>query len=166
MLPLYQKGLLEEAIAKKEVEFNEVTAALEATYGRFRHGQIKEYIFYVGSKCSGLLLPPPTQYPIGESNPDKRPHAQQVLEIEAHDCLVGGLEEYGALNDLRPEDLKQFRDSVIKIAVKLDQRRSSLLAQSITQWGSRSSAVRAGEYSNLVRAEVESLRTIHWNLTK
>ena len=162
VLPLYQKSLLEEAIAKKELELNRITTTLNKTYERMRHSATKEYIFYASLKCSGLLLPPPTLYLIEKSNKNKTPHTQQILEIEAQDCLIQSLEKIQSINELNPTDLNSFRNEITKIGTNLDKVRHSLATQISGEWNSKSSTKKADEYSNLVRTEVNSLRSIQW----
>lgn len=166
VLPLYQKALLEEAIARKELEYKEVAAAMDRVYGRLRYAAVKDFVFYAGSNCSGLLLPPPTLYLIGQSSPDKRPHAQQILEIGARDCLVGSLEKYRGLADLRPEDAKALRTRVESTGERLDQKRLLLVELSSKGWESPSSWANAQEYSDLVRAELGLLRDVQWAESK
>ena len=162
VLPLYQKALLDEAIARKEIELREVSASLEKSYARVRFGALKEYIFYSGVSCSGLLLPASTLHLIGKPNPDRRPYAQQILEINPQNCLVSALEKHRALEDLRPEDMKILRNTVAKIALELDHKRTSLAAESANSWESKHAVDNAEEYVEFVKSQVNSLRTLQW----
>ena len=72
VVPLYQKALLDEAIAKKEVELKEANTALERAYGRIKFTVVKDFVFMAGARCSDLLYRP------GKYLPEKPPFADPL----------------------------------------------------------------------------------------
>src|SRR6185437_1868693 len=87
VLPLYQKALLDESIAKKEIELKTATVSLEQKYSKIRAFAIKEYVIAAGAKCSGLLEPVPELTPLGKK-PEVRPsHAERIYAIDVTQCL-------------------------------------------------------------------------------
>jgi hypothetical protein len=75
VIPLYQKALLDEAIAKKEVELKEANTELEKAYGRMKFSILKDFAFMAGAGCSNLLYRPrePALTPLGKPLPEKPP---------------------------------------------------------------------------------------------
>src|SRR5437016_4581751 len=55
VLPLYQKAVLEEAIARKEIELTHATAQVEKLYVTARGYIVDEYVSYASGKCSGVF---------------------------------------------------------------------------------------------------------------
>lgn len=163
VLPLYQKALLDEAIARKEVELRDVSAALEESYRRVRDSAIKEFVFGVGASCSGLMLPLRNADLIGKHIPNRRPHAQEILEIEPQTCLVEALPKYLGLRNLRPDDMRTLNDAVIRIAGELDERRSMLIADARSSWNSSKASSNAKAYGEFVRSQILALKSLPWN---
>ena len=163
VLPLYQKALLEEAIAKKEVELKGISAALEESYSRVRESVVKEFVFTSGASCSGLMLPPQNADLLGIHIPNRKPHAQEILEIEPKKCLVEALSKYPGLRNLRSEDTRALQDAVSRIASELDKRRSELIAKARPSWESLDARTYAYGYGEFVRSRILTLKSLKWN---
>ena len=162
VLPLYQKALLEEAIAKKEVELRNISASLEESYLRVRDSAVNKFVLGVGLSCSGLFLPPANAELIGIRIPNRKPFAQEILEIEPQKCLVNILPKYTELSALRPDDMIILQDAVNRIAIELNKKRSTLIADSSSSWNSSKARNNAIAYGEFVRSHVLELRSIQW----
>ena len=119
VIPLYQKALLDEAIAKKEVEVKEANGALERAYGRIKFTIQKDFVFMAGAECTNLLWhPEPSINPPGKPLPKKPPFGE-LFELDVPACLNRAAEEYFPLKDLRPEDRKLFDQSLLALSREL-----------------------------------------------
>lgn len=112
VVPLYQKALLDEAIAKKEVELKEANTALERAYGRIKFTVVKDFVFMAGARCSDLLYRP------GAYLPEKPPFAD-LFEMDVPACLTRAAEEYIPLKELRAEDRRLFDQSLLALNKEL-----------------------------------------------
>lgn len=106
VIPLYQKALLDEAIAKKEVELKDANAALERAYARIRTEVVKDYVFFAGAECSGLFEPPEPLLPLGKPVPARLSRADKLLALDVPACLTTAAKESVSLQELRSEDRK------------------------------------------------------------
>ncbi len=121
VIPLYQKTLLDEAIAKKEVELSVANAALERAYARVRATVVTDYVFFAGAKCTGLLEQPES-LPI----PARSSLADTLFAIDVPACLTSTAKESVALQELRPDDRKLFDQRLSAVGAEvlpLRQRR-------------------------------------------
>jgi hypothetical protein len=112
VIPLYQKALLDEAIAKKEIELKEATAELEKAYGRIKFSVLKDFVFMAGARCSDLKYREPLH---GKPLP---PFAE-LFELDVPACLIRTAEEYTPLVILKPEDRKLFDESLLVLSREL-----------------------------------------------
>jgi len=164
VLPLYQKAALEEAIAKKESELKELTAALDKAYSRTRFGALKGFVFSAGVECSGLMLPARNLHLIGEIDPpDRKPYAQETLEIDPKKCLLNRFERSKALKEIRAQDRIILGEAVTKVTQELDQKRLLFIKQSGMSWKSPDAVASAKAYSNMAREQIYSLyKLVEW----
>lgn len=123
VIPLYQKALLEEAIAKKETDLASLTKTLEASYGRIRSYAVREFYITAAPKCSGLFQPPEKPLLLGERSEPRKPRAENVYSIDVPTCLREAILKTSALSDLRAEDKRTFSEAVEKLAVELSEKR-------------------------------------------
>lgn len=127
VLPLYQKALLEEAIAKREVELATATAAIDRAYARIRSYAVRE--FYIASvpPCSGLLQPPADPVLLGDRPTKRLTRFEFVYAIDVPKCLNDALTTTAALSELRPRDRQFFQKAIEALAVQLvETRRRSM----------------------------------------
>lgn len=124
VLPLYQKAVLEESIAKKELELAASEKALEQTYSRIRHYAVREFVFSAGAECSSLMIrPSDTRW---DAKPSPAPSmAEQILKIDTEACLKKELQQVPSLKELRPKNLRTLSDHVIRIATEIKKRQGN-----------------------------------------
>jgi hypothetical protein len=122
VLPLYQKAVLEEAIARKEIELKASEKLLKESYAKIRSFTISSFVFSAGAECSGLMIP------AGElDSPRTTTHAEDILSIDAAKCLSNELRESESLRQLREPDLKALSSRVEEISIELTSMRKKAL---------------------------------------
>ncbi len=136
VVPLYQKALLEEAIAKKETELKEANAGLERAYERARAAAVAGYGFSAGAKCSGLLEPLPPLPVLGKTSKSRDLPMERVSAFNTAACLRAEAGAFLPLQELRPRDKKLFDQRLSQIADELESQQknaiSSLQAVNVT----------------------------------
>jgi len=123
VIPLYQKALLDEQIARREIELNRIQGELDVAYKKIRASSVSTYIFRVGAECSGLLLPVDQT---GEDSGAKVDFAKRVLSISPEDCLRREM-GMAALKELRPSDVSFFQAEVSRVGARLEAFRKEAL---------------------------------------
>lgn len=123
VIPLYQKALLDEQIARREIELNRIQDELDVAYKKIRASSVSTYIFRVGAECSGLLLPVDQN---GEESGEKVDFAKRVLSISPEECLRREM-EMTALKELRPGDMSFFQAEVSRVGTRLEAFRKVAL---------------------------------------
>jgi hypothetical protein len=125
VIPLYQKALLDEQIAQKELDLMHLQQSLDAAYKKIRSSVVADFTFQASARCSGLLLPPESlthlEDPSEKSDPSQ---AEQVLAIEPAKCLDHEL-DLADLQELRPVDAAFLRTEVDRVAKELDGARKT-----------------------------------------
>lgn len=129
VLPLYQKAVLEEAIARKEVELAASEKSLEQSYVRLRAFAVKEFVFGAGMQCSSLMLPPRTLRALNQKSSPTPSAAEEIFGINAGACLKEEFQKSKSLKELRPSDLKTLASHVESIAAELTERRDAALKE-------------------------------------
>jgi hypothetical protein len=144
VIPLYQKALLDEAIAKKQVELKEATAAmakkevelkeasaaLEEAYRRIKFSAVKDFVFMTGAKCTNLLYRPmPPLGPLGKPEPSTPPPFAELFELDVPGCITKEAEKYLPLKELRPEDRKLFDQNIFTLNQELSVIRKRAKAE-------------------------------------
>lgn len=125
VLPLYQKAVLEESIAKKEIEYNELNKSLDVSYTRLRSYSMKQFYIEAMPVCSMLVFIGSKQ----ATEEDKRKsRAEQLFELNVPECLTNLGEKVEALNELRPSDRKTFEAELNQIGRKIAAKRTELKA--------------------------------------
>lgn len=125
VLPLYQKALLEEAIARKEVELAASERSLQQSYARVRAFAVKEFIFSMGAKCSGLLISLPELRAPNEEPPLRLPKAEQILKIDAGACVTEEFKKAQSLKELRLADAQILTSQIEQISAGLKARQQA-----------------------------------------
>ncbi len=123
VIPLYQKALLDEQIARREIELNRIQDELDVAYKKIRASSVSAYIFRVGAECSGLLLPVDQT---GEESGERVDFAKRVLSISPEECLRREM-EMAALKELRPGDMSFFQAEVSRVGTRLEAFRKEAL---------------------------------------
>lgn len=129
VLPLYQKAVLEEAIARKEVQLAQAEKSLEDSYVRLRSFAIREFVFGTGAKCSSLMLPPRALRALDEKPSPISSETDEIFSINAGACLKEEFQKSKSLKELRPADLQTLSSDVDRIATNITARRESALKE-------------------------------------
>ncbi len=129
VLPLYQKAVLEEAIARKEVELAASEKSLEQSYVRLRAFAVKEFVFGTGALCSSLMLPPRALRALNEKSAPAPSVAEEIFAINAGACLKDEFQKSKSLKELHPSDLQTLASNVERIAADLAVRRDAALRE-------------------------------------
>ncbi|SFV17138.1 hypothetical protein [Pseudoduganella namucuonensis] len=115
VIPLYQKSVLDEAIAKKEVELKTATTALETKYIILRRFAVRDYVQFTVPGCIGLLRKIP-------ENADEPMPPDPTLTLDVKQCIVGTESTIRSLSELRQEDRTFFREQLTLLGDRLAQR--------------------------------------------
>lgn len=115
VIPLYQKALLDETIAKKEVELTDANAALERAYASVRTAVVKDYVFFAGAKCTGLLERAEPLPSLVKPVPARPSLADTLFAIDVPACLTNAAKESVSLQELRAEDRKLFDQRLLAL---------------------------------------------------
>jgi hypothetical protein len=130
VIPLYQKALLDEQIAQKQIELEQLHIDLDTTYAKVQFGILKDFTMHAAAACSGLLLPFPP-LPTLQSGPfkDSQDHSGDVLSIKPVDCLNQELRDDAELRELKPHDLLFLKGKLSDLGVALEDSRQRALAR-------------------------------------
>ncbi|MAL49946.1 MULTISPECIES: hypothetical protein [unclassified Methylophaga] len=127
VLPIYQKDVLQESIAKKELELEKVNESLLQSYSTIRNYTVRRFITSAGAKCSGLLIPIPILSSYRESKGELINLTEKILNIESTKCLTESFDAVDDMQLLNTIDYLYFQDKVAVISRKLDKERLILL---------------------------------------
>ena len=119
VIPLYQKALLDEAIAKKEVELKQVSIQLDTSYARVRTMVLKEFIFLTTVRCSRIM--PSEKLSQESTKKGILPGQYSVLTVQMHDCLFNDEDMKRVMLDLRPADQEHLAKKLVEISASLDR---------------------------------------------
>ena len=133
VIPLYKTAVLEEGIAKKEIELKDAERQLaaakltlrevtEKTYVRDRSELVRDLVLSAVPRCSGLLRPAVEPPKLGDSSAER-----QLLEIDVSECLKSELEARRPQEKLRKEDLEHLTNTVSTLRASLGKRRQEAL---------------------------------------
>lgn len=126
VLPLYQKALLEEKIAQREIELKNISESLEENYANLRSHIVGSYIFSAGASCSGLL----EKHDLGSATPITPPSnslSDKIFAINVQECLLEKLKSQKNLRNLRAEDFKLLEKRIAEIGPRLLLKREQAM---------------------------------------
>jgi hypothetical protein len=130
VLPLYQKALLDEAIARKELELKDATALLEKKYEKIRSYAVSEYVTKASIKCSDLSIEPSELPPTDAKETHQTPNVEGVYEIDVANCLKSVFETTKSFKrELSPQDQAFFLGAITTIGTQLTELRNTSFAQ-------------------------------------
>lgn len=115
VIPLYQKALLDEAIAKKEIDLKAATTALENKYIKLRWFAIRDYVQFTGPGCIGLLQKIP-------ETADEPQQPDTTLTLDIKQCILSTESTVRSLRELRPEDRTFFHEQLVLLGGRLAKR--------------------------------------------
>jgi hypothetical protein len=126
VVPLYQKAVLEESLARREVELKKAETTLEGQYAKIRSFYVFGFININSQHCAGLMISPVL--------PDSgvgaiKDTAEEPLAIDPKTCLIEALEKSGITRHLRANDAAQFSLAVRAAADELSPIKIEAKAQ-------------------------------------
>jgi len=126
VIPLYQKAMLDEEIAKKELELKATRKALVESYSKLRRYVIKSFVFSAGAQCTGLLIPP-----LGPeaSREERNAERRAVLTHEVPPCLLTQLDKTPEVDSLKKSDRAFLVKQLNLIGQESEKLRKSALEE-------------------------------------
>lgn len=121
VLPLYQKALLDEAFARKEIELKQVTATLDAKYAKLREVAVRAFVINADADCSGFTT-------MMRRTRDRTYSGPSTFDIDVKKCLLDHEEKAPSLSELRPSDRVFFRATLAVIADQIAKLQSDAAA--------------------------------------
>lgn len=131
VIPIYQKALLDEAIAQKEIKLNEMNESLEKVYMRLRAYTVKRYVSHAIVNCleiSSFKLEF-TSRSDDDSNDKKETSINRIQNTDFPDCLINTADKSDLFQDLRLEDQLVLKEKINSIV--LNEELSLLKQQAI-----------------------------------
>lgn len=129
VLPLYQKAVLEETIARREVELKQANKEIEKAYVGVRKFVIREFVFFAGAECSGLFGEDDPPLKLGERRLRGKGLHERGFEIDVRKCLDAEIAKRNLAKELRDKDYKFFTDKVGELSRRLAENRKQALVE-------------------------------------
>lgn len=124
VLPVYQKSLLDEQIAQKELELRQLQIKLDKAYILNRTDAIKKLYMSTTFKCNGLNMLPKNSAEYYKNPKSLRERYGQILQVEPQQCLIGTFQKARYLQDtLKAEDYQMLSLEIGNIAESLNKAR-------------------------------------------
>ncbi len=161
VIPLYEKALLDEAIAEKELRLRELDRQSKDTYKIVRQLIVREYLYLAGPECSGLMDNSATISMVTGRSWSSENFEDLVIERSIAQCLQKHLLQASSLRQLVPQDKAKFEGRVLAIGRRLDLRRVELLNEFESAVPGRRFEV-ASDFGNLIRSELVKLTRLEW----
>lgn len=124
VIPLYQKSLLDEKIAQKEIKLGHLKKELNAYYIKTRNSTVRDFTRNAAIKCSGALIELPATLFEAANQPSS--DIDTVLSIQPEECLSETMETID-LSNLKPKDLALFKAEVARTGKILEPLRKAAL---------------------------------------
>jgi hypothetical protein len=128
VIPLYQKAVLEEAIARKEFELKEANQKLEENYLQIRHQTVSRIIVgTLGCMSSNRFIKD-----VPSSDTDGYRGAvegwqKRLLSANASQCIEESFRNTKQLSDLRAQDFDLVAEKIKQISAACESRRIEVL---------------------------------------
>lgn len=124
VIPLYQKSLLDEEIAQKEIKLRHLKKELNAYYIKTRKSTVRDFTLHTALKCSGAFI----ELPATSFETANQPSSviDTVLSIQPEECLSEAMETI-SLSSLSQKDLALFKAEVAQTGRKLESLRKAAL---------------------------------------
>jgi hypothetical protein len=123
VIPLYQKAVLDEQIARREIELKQTTALLETAYGKLHTVAVRDFVFGAGIRCSGLAPP------VGKDNRISDKLSDSALGVVFPKCFKDVLVVTYQRTELKADDQARFERAVLAIGDILAVRQASALSR-------------------------------------
>jgi hypothetical protein len=127
VIPLYQKAVLDEAIAMKEIELKAMQKSLEADYSEIRGYVVNQFVFSAGAECTGLLIRIEDPSTDQQSRSNEKSWISETLDLDSAACLRKMFTGNGRLKQLRKTDYLKLSSSLERLAEHLDNKRKLAL---------------------------------------
>lgn len=114
VIPLYQKTLLDEAIARKEIELKNITTLWDKAYKRVLVSTANDFVNTAVRECG--FFPPLDRSPSAEKT---SMFSGNVFETDINTCLQGNLKRIMARGELSPNDQAKFESVVNTLSSNL-----------------------------------------------
>jgi hypothetical protein len=120
VIPLYQKEVLTEAIARKEIELKQLNTSLEQSYSELRSYYMSNFIRQASLKCTGLDIDPREMKISGKEIPI-------ALTIKISECLIEPLNSSKDIKRLRQKDIETINLEIVALEKILENEQASAL---------------------------------------
>jgi hypothetical protein len=158
VLPLYQKAVLEELVAKKEIELAALNKSLETSYAKLRFYAMSDFYIEAMPACGGLFI---ERQRFADVGPTKS-RGEKIFDIDVPTCLKDLANRVESIKGLTPRDRQTFEAALASVSADIRQRRQD----SLRAYEAAASQVKDSDWATLppdsfrVRAEqtLEQLR--------
>lgn len=120
VIPLYQKEVLAEVIARKEIELKQLNTSLEKSYSELRSYYVSNFIRHASIKCTGLDINPEEIRTRGKETPI-------ALTRKISECLIEPLYASKDIKRLRQKDIETINSEVVALEKTLKNEQTSAL---------------------------------------
>lgn len=121
VLPIYQKSVLEESLAKRELQLAKINEQLAKSYKRVRSFAMTEFHIDVLPKCTAIFI---SSVPKSKEAKSRTEHA---FEIDVSACFHKVAREAEYLKDLSEGDRQTFDAFLSGVANELEVERASAI---------------------------------------
>lgn len=161
VVPIYQKEVLTEAIAKNELILSELQNKIHAYNTKALHNRVEGFIIMAGTKCTGMLENPEFEKRMNEflkgNIPGIDPVTNFIYTNATDDCLRQLYDEQKPLNMATSKSRIKFETKLNTIAHNLEETRNHMI-ESNPNW-KENNEIR--EFQSSVPNELSKLRDIN-----
>ncbi|CAE6506084.1 conserved hypothetical protein [Nitrosomonas nitrosa] len=121
VLPLYQKALLDEEIAKKEIELRKANDLFDKIYFQTRKYLLNHFVLYINTNCSAMIK----QLKDDKDDLAELPKldATKILDFDVQNCIQNKAQQSESLQLLRIDDKKYVTENMLVISDELNNAR-------------------------------------------
>jgi len=131
VVPIYQKEILTEAIANKELMLSELQNKIHAYNTKALNNSVEWFIIKAATKCTGMLENPEFEKRMNEflkgNIPGIDPATNFIYTNATDDCLQQLYDEQKLLNMATPESRIKFETELNAIAHNLEKARKHMI---------------------------------------
>ena len=117
VIPLYQKSLLDEAIAQKEVELKEANKALRATYEKARPFIARDFALRLSFECS----PFGQQANERRNSKTERSESKRFFDYEVLSCIQQLVATENGIGQLFPADKEALKSLALRVGESIER---------------------------------------------
>lgn len=125
VLPLYQKAVLEEAVAKKELELGSLNKMLDSSYSKLRTYAMVDFYREAMPECGGLFI---ERLAAPEAAPPKT-RAEKIFELDIPTCLRRLAKRVESIEGLTSRDRQTFDMALERLSASISERRLQALKE-------------------------------------